>query len=90
LSADGGEDTPDTKTGLSTGTYWSLRGEVIFIDGKFVAGDDVDITAYETPLTYPEAKRSTVITAIKIGTSNRQLKLFILTKLFILIASSCI
>ena len=44
---------------------------MIFREGRFVAGDDVDKTAYETPVTYPEEKRSTAIMAIKIGTSSR-------------------
>ena len=44
---------------------------MIFREGRFVAGDDVDKTAYETPVTYPEEKRSTAIMAIKIVTSSR-------------------
>lgn len=48
---------------------------MIFIEGRFVAGGDADTTAYETGVTYNDAKRSMVITAIEIGTSSRELKL---------------
>ena len=63
---------------------------MIFIDGRFVAGDEVDNRAYEILVTFPDAKRSTAIMAIKISTNSRDLRLLVLTNFSIVIASSWI